>query len=58
MSTHHRYSKQMLKVVEHKRLKASIPNEKTIKVFLETNAGKNLVHYKNADDLIEKLDLK
>jgi hypothetical protein len=36
----------------------SEPNEETIRVFKDTDEGKNLIHYKNADDLINKLDLK
>lgn len=39
-------------------LSEDIPNEETIRVFKETDAGKNLVRYKSADDLIEKLGLK
>lgn len=39
-------------------LSDNIPNEETVKVFKETDEGKNLVHYKNATDLIEKLGLK
>ncbi len=36
----------------------NIPNEETIRVFKDTDKRKNLVHYKNADDLIDKLGLK
>jgi hypothetical protein len=39
-------------------LNDNIPNEETIKVFEETDKGNNLVHYKNVDDMIKKLDLK
>lgn len=34
------------------------PNEETIRVFKDTDQGKNLTRYKNADDLINKLGLK
>lgn len=39
-------------------LSENVPNEETIMVFKETNERKNLVHYKDADDLIDKLGLK
>ena len=39
-------------------LSENVPNEETIKVFKETDEGKNLIHYKSMDDLIEKLGLK
>lgn len=39
-------------------LSEDIPNKETLRVFKETDEGKNLVHYKNADDLIDKLGLK
>lgn len=39
-------------------LDESTPNEETIKTFKETDAGKNLIRYKSADDMIEKLGLK
>lgn len=39
-------------------LSENIPNEETIKVFKDTDVGKNLTHYKSVDDLINKLNLK
>jgi len=39
-------------------LSDNIPNEETIRVFKETDEGKNLTHYKSANDLIDKLGLK
>jgi len=39
-------------------LSENIPNEETIRVFKDTDSGKNLTHYKNAEDLIDKLGLK
>lgn len=39
-------------------LSENVSNEETIRVFKETEEGKNLVRYKDADDLIDKLGLK
>lgn len=39
-------------------LSENIPNEETIRVFKETDEGKNLIHFKNAADMIDKLGLK
>lgn len=39
-------------------LSQNVPNEETIRVFEETDERKNLIRYKNADDLIDKLGLK
>lgn len=48
----------ILECLNEHLLSGNVPNEETIRVFKETDAGKNLIHYKNADDLIEKLGLK
>jgi len=48
----------ILGCLQENLLSENVPNEETIKVFKETDSGKNLVRYKNADDLINKLDLK
>jgi hypothetical protein len=39
-------------------LSENIPNEETIRVFKDTDERKNLIHYKDADDLIDKLGFK
>ena len=39
-------------------LNEDMPNEETIKVFQDTDAGRNLIHYKSVDDMIDKLGLK
>lgn len=39
-------------------LSENIPNDETIKVFKDTDKRKNLVRYKNVDELIDKLNLK
>jgi len=39
-------------------LSENVPNEETLMVFKETDERKNLVHYKNVDDLIDKLGLR
>lgn len=39
-------------------LSDNVPNEETVRTFNETDQGKNLVRYKNGDDLIDKLGLK
>ncbi len=39
-------------------LSDNVPNEETIRVFKETDDGKNLVRYKHADELIDKLGFK
>lgn len=48
----------ILTCLKENLLSENIPNEETIKVFKETDERKNLTHYKNADDLINKLGLK
>jgi hypothetical protein len=48
----------ILECLKDNLLSENVPNEETIKVFKETDQRKNLVHYKNADDLIQKLGLK
>ena len=48
----------VLTCLKENLLSEDVPNEETIKIFKETDEGKNLVHYKNADDLISKLGLK
>lgn len=48
----------ILNCLKENLLSENIPNEETIRVFKETDKGKNLIHYKNADDLIDKLDFK
>lgn len=48
----------ILTCLKENLLSENVPNEETIKVFKETDKGKNLVHYKSADDLIDKLNLK
>lgn len=48
----------ILDCLKENLLSENIPNEETIRVFKETDEGKNLNHYKNADELIDKLGLK
>lgn len=48
----------ILTCLKENLLSENAPNEKTLRVFKETDEGKNLVHYKDVDDLIDKLDLK
>lgn len=48
----------ILTCLKENLLSENIPNEETIRVFKETDEGKNLIHFKNADDLIDKLRLK
>lgn len=39
-------------------LSENVPNEETLRVFKETEEGKNLIHFKSVDDLIDTLGLK
>jgi DNA-damage-inducible protein J len=39
----------------HRRLPFKIPNKTTLKTFMDTDAGKNLVRYKNLDDMFADL---
>lgn len=39
-------------------LSSNIPNEETLKVFRETEEGKNLIRCENFDDFIKKLNLQ
>lgn len=48
----------ILTCLKENLLSENIPNEETVTVFKETDEGKNLVHYKNVNDLIDKLGLK
>lgn len=48
----------ILTCLKENLLSENTPNDKTLKVFKETDEGRNLVHYKDVDDLIDKLDLK
>ena len=48
----------ILTCLKENLLSENVPNEETVRVFKETDEGKNVVHYKNADDLIDKLGLK
>ena len=48
----------ILRCLKENLLSENVPNAETVKVFKETDEGKNLVHYKNANDLIDKLGLK
>lgn len=48
----------ILTCLKENLLSENVPNEETIRVFKETDAKKNLKHYKNADELIDKLGLK
>lgn len=48
----------ILTCLKENLLSENIPNEETIRVFKETDEGKNLVRYKNANDLVDKLGLK
>lgn len=48
----------ILECLRDNLLSGNVPNEETIRVFKETDQRENLVHYKNADDLIDKLGLK
>lgn len=47
----------ILTCLKENLLSENVPNEETIRIFKETDEKKNLVHYKNADDLIDKLGL-
>lgn len=48
----------ILTCLKENLLSENVPNEETIRVFKDTDAKKNLIHFKNADDLIDKLGLK
>jgi hypothetical protein len=48
----------ILNCLKENLLSENVPNEETIRVFKDTDARKNLTHYKSADELIEKLGLK
>lgn len=48
----------ILNCLKEHLLSEKVPNEETIQVFKDTDEGKNLVHYKNVEDLINKLGLK
>jgi hypothetical protein len=48
----------ILSCLKENLLSENIPNEETIRVFKDTDVGKNLTRYKSADDLIDKLGLK
>jgi len=48
----------ILSCLKENLLSEDVPNEETIRVFKDTDEGKNLVRYKSADDLIDKLGLK
>jgi len=48
----------ILSCLKENLLSEDVPNEETIKVFKETDAGKNLIHFKNAGEMIDKLGLK
>ncbi len=48
----------ILTCLQENLLSENVPNDETIKVFKDTDERKNLVHYKNANDLIDKLGLK
>lgn len=48
----------ILECLRENLLSEDVPNEETIRVFKETDARKNLIKYKSADDMIEKLGLK
>lgn len=48
----------ILTCLKENLLSENVPNEETIKVFKETDERKNLIHYKNADELIDKLGFK
>jgi hypothetical protein len=48
----------ILSCLKENLLSENVPNEETIRVFKETDEGKNLIHFKNADEMIDKLGLK
>ncbi len=48
----------ILGCLQENLLSENVPNEETIRVFKDTDEGKNIIRYKNADDLIDKLGLK
>jgi hypothetical protein len=48
----------ILNCLKDNLLSENIPNEETVRTFKETDEGKNLVKYKDADGLIDKLGLK
>lgn len=48
----------ILSCLQEHLLSGNLPNEETIRVFKATDARKNLIHYENMDDLMEKLGLK
>lgn len=48
----------ILECLKENLLSENVPNEETIRIFKDTDEGKNLVHYENAEDLINKLGLK
>jgi len=48
----------VLSCLKENLLSGNVPNEETIKVFKDTDKRKNLVRYKNVDELIDTLGLK
>jgi hypothetical protein len=48
----------ILSCLKETLLNENVPNEETIRVFKETDEKKNLIHFKNADEMIDKLGLK
>lgn len=48
----------ILSCLKENLLSEDVPNEETIRVFKDTDEGKNLIHFKNADEMIDKLGLK
>lgn len=48
----------ILNCLKENLLSENVPNDETIKVFKETDEGKNLIRYKTTNDLIDKLGLQ
>jgi hypothetical protein len=48
----------ILSCLQEHLLSDNIPNEETVRIFKETDEGKNLKHYKSAKDLVSRLRLK
>lgn len=48
----------ILNCLKENLLSENVPNEESIRVFKATDEGKNVIRYKSADDLIDKLGLK
>lgn len=47
----------ILECIDRELYSQNIPNAETVKVFQETDAGKNLYHYEEVDEMFKKLGI-